>query len=419
MVTVPADLVEQAEHAGLHPMLDFGASTEGKREAQLVHVSAGWRNALPDLAGQGRRWIVSPWVNSGKTDLTDLLALVRPGDRLIIRGRAEDFVKKISSVSALQQFADRRVDIKCISHLHAKVYVRELDGHGTVWLGSANLTRRGSDGDMRAHGNIEAMSGPHPLDARTLTWLEALWDYARPFNLEKLKAEIQKIQQDDQQLQAMMAQSAAGVLTLRVNFKLLQGQMSVPPEWLGMEKGNGVVFPAVKFIDTKQELSRLLTQSKDRLGKNLKKHTTPVNARSGLYVIRAARQYELQQLISAFLKDTQGKSKTLLEAQKHALRQDFVHRFREAVIGFSARLQHPEVDLQVIGEKAGKNFDRYIQNDPFGVTLEYSVPMPNLSDPFDPLTQAVLAEKARPETMLSAASSRTSPRKHVAEERDD
>lgn len=378
-------------------MLDFDSSVEGENKAYMVHVGAGWRIALPDLAGPGRRWIVSPWVNSGKTDLTELLALVGPGDRLIIRGRAEDFVRKISSVSALRQFADRGVEIKRVSHLHAKVYVRELSGEGTVWLGSANLTRRGSDGDMRAHRNIEAMSGPHALDSRTLEWLEALWDHALPFNLEQLNAEIQKIQQDDQQLQAIMAQGAAGVLTLQVNFKLLQGQMSVPPGWLGLVKGNGIVFPAVKFIDAKQELARLLTQSKRRMGKSLKQHTTPVDTRSGLYVIRAARQPEVQGLISQFLAETQNHLAAVLKAQQPALREDFIRRFRGAVSDFGAKRGHLDVDLQAIGEMAGKNFDRYVENDPFGVTLEYSVPVPNLSDPFAPLTQAIFAEKSRPE----------------------
>lgn len=163
----------QAKKAVVHPMLNFDSSVEGENKAYMVHVGAGWRIALPDLAGPGRRWIVSPWVNSGKTDFTELLALVGPGDRLIIRGRAEDFVRKISSVSALRQFADRGVEIKRVSHLHAKVYVRELSGEGTVWLGSANLMRRGSDGDMRVHRNIEAMSGP-------MLWIPGHWNGWRP-----------------------------------------------------------------------------------------------------------------------------------------------------------------------------------------------------------------------------------------------
>jgi len=82
------------------------------------------------------------------------------------------------------------------------------------------------------------------------------------------------------------------------------------------------------------------------------------------------------------------------------MREDFIGRFREAVSDFSARRQHPEVDLQAIGEKAGENFDKYIENDPFGVTVEFSVPLPNLHDPFDPLTQAIFAEQARPESMF-------------------
>lgn len=92
----------------------------------LVHAGAGWRRTLPDLAGPGRRWIVSPWVNSGKTDLTDLLELIEPGDRLIIRGRPEDFIQKMSSVSAIQRYGNEK---PLSRHFRESVHI---DGHQTV-----------------------------------------------------------------------------------------------------------------------------------------------------------------------------------------------------------------------------------------------------------------------------------------------
>ncbi|GGN45657.1 hypothetical protein [Deinococcus daejeonensis] len=86
----------------------------------------------------------------------------------------------------------------------------------------------------------------------------------------------------------------------------------------------------------------------------------------------------------------------MLTGEVEALREDFIRRFRDALLEFRARRPASEIDLPWIEAEAGKNFDEYMRADPFGVAVRYSVPLPHLGDPFDPLTQAIFAEKARP-----------------------
>lgn len=372
-------------------------------EAQ-VHIGYGWRVALRDLAGEGRRWLVTPWVNSGDTDLQDLLTLMAPGDRLIIRGRPEDFRDRMSSFGAVDQFIRRGVEVRRFPHLHAKMYAREDPVAPVVWIGSANLTRRGSHGDLRGHGNYEAMSGPHPFTSAHLETLTELWDNpdrCRVYDRQALEDEVSRLCADAETYAAHLVTGSLGTLSLQLGFRLLRGQMTVPALWLGMPERQGVSFPAVRFVAGDHALSRELNRLRYRLQTTLKKLAVPVAGTPLLYVLPVWKQPEIERALQAFQLRTMGDLEGQFRSEHTALQKDFLARFEVAFAEFT-NVKYPNAwPLETVLPLANEAFNAYVASDPFGVVAQYSVPLPNASDPYDPLFQAVARARQHPRPLES------------------
>lgn len=365
-------------------------------DGNRVHIGCGWDAALADLKGPGRRWLVTPWVNSGDTDLRELLAVMLPGDRLILRARPEDFLHHLSSLSAVDQFRQRGVEVGCVSHLHAKVYVREDPAAPVVWLGSANLTRRGRHGDLRAHSNYEAMSGPHPLSATQLARLEALWQESRPYDRAGLERELIRLRDDEQTYRSQLTTDALATLTLQVGFRLLRGQLTVPARWLGMAERQGVSFPAVRFVAGTHPLTRELTRLRSQLLRQLGDLAVPVDGAEQLYVVPVWKQPLIERVLMAFQEQMRRDLGAQFTAAHGGLRDAFLGRFLGAFVEFSNDKYPSAWPLEAVLPLAGQAFDDYVARDPFGITAQFAVPMPNASDPYDPLFQAVVRARQQP-----------------------
>lgn len=170
-----------------------------------------------------------------------------------------------------------------------------------------------------------------------------------------------------------------------------------------MQQGRGIVFPAVKFVHQQHSLVRATIRMKRELMRRLAEYATPVGGRTGLYAVRASQQEQLQTHTGAFARTAKDTLTATLTGEMETLREDFIRRFRDALLEFRARRPASEIDMPWIEAEAGKNFDDYMRADPFGVSIRYSVPLLQLGDPFDPPTQAIFAEKVRPGRVVAPA----------------
>lgn len=104
---------------------------------------------------------------------------IKSTDRLLVRGRPDDFLSGACSFEGLRMVLNRGLALRASSALHAKVFAFD----DFILSGSANMTARGLaliDG-----ANIE-LGIKSELDQRDLQLLDNLWDQGVPLTLEKL-----------------------------------------------------------------------------------------------------------------------------------------------------------------------------------------------------------------------------------------
>lgn len=363
----------------------------------LVHLAQGWRVALGDLRGPGRRWLVSPWFTTKDMALREC---VQKGDRLLLRGSAEDFLHGKSRLDAIQALQEWGVDVRRVPHLHAKVYAREHEGAGVVWLGSANLSQRGEDGGQHS-GQVEAMSGPHPLTPRTLTELEYLWANSRPFSVSDIQYELDRLVQAREEFREQFLQHAdLGILALRLSFRLLGGQFTIPPHWLGhgsqQAQKDGVRYPSVEFIDPDNSLASrfraFIRAEKRKLGDVLE----DVPGMSGVYLLRTQDQPGVTVFLSQLEAQARQRFEKELEAERAHLRQDFIERFERAFERFLSERSRPRaVTPQVAAQQAAQALDEYLSRDAFRISAQFFLPLRDADDPYSGLAQAMSQVQAR------------------------
>ena len=367
----------------------------------LIHLAQGWRAVLPDLDGPGRRWLFTPWVT---TQDTDLRGLVNRGDRLLIRGDAEDFLTGRSDMKAVQHLTEWGVEVQRMPTLHAKVYAREHEGQGVLWLGSANLSRRGADGGPHSP-QVEAMSGPHLLTGAAITQLEYLWANSKPFSPDDIRIEVERLTSEREQLQQLLLdQAELGALALRLSFRLLSGEFTIPPNWLGhaneQAQRNRVKYPSVEYIDPDTTLAaqfrKFIGTEKRRLNELLEN----VPGMSGLYVLRIEDRLRVQEFLEEIERQARQRfEQQLLQERKH-LRADFTERFQRAFSQFlSERTVHLALKPEVAATQAAEAFDEYTSRDPFRISAQFFIPLRNEGDPDDGLMQAMQRVRARQRLM--------------------
>ncbi|MCP2014389.1 hypothetical protein L1280_001526 [Deinococcus sp. HSC-46F16] len=362
----------------------------------LVHLAEGWRATLQDLDGPGRRWLVTPWLT---TRHADLLGSVQRGDRLLIRGHAEDFLKGMSSLDAVQAFMEWGVEVRRLPNLHAKVYAREHEG-GVLWLGSANLSKLGEDGGAHSR-QVEAMSGPHPLTPAALTKLEYLWSTSRPFNPSDVQHELTRLVQEQEAFRELLLdQAELGVLALRLSFKLLGGQFTMPPDWLGhgneQAQRDRVRYPSVEFIDPDTSLAtrfrKFISAERRKLGDRM----VDVPGISGLYVLRAEDMLSIKTFLGYMERQARQRFEQELHQEREHLRSDFTTRFESAFQRFlSEQTRHMAKTPAQAAKDAAEVFDDYLGRDPFRISAQFFIPLKDADDPHGGLSQAMSQVRAR------------------------
>ena len=124
--------------------------------------------------GEGGWWIVSPFL----TVLPPIAELSDP--KILIRGEIADFLEGSSSMRVVQDLLTNGVEVRTLSNLNAKIYLREGSRNSFACIGSANLTNGG------LKNNIEVMSTPIKVKEDFVKQLRQLWDSARPISLQEI-----------------------------------------------------------------------------------------------------------------------------------------------------------------------------------------------------------------------------------------
>lgn len=362
----------------------------------LVHLAEGWRAVVQDMEGPGRRWLFTPWLT---TRHADLLGSVQKGDRLLVRGHAEDFLKGMSSLDAVQAFIEWGVEVRRMPNLHAKVYAREHDG-GLLWLGSANLSNLGEDGGAHSR-QVEAMSGPHPLAPTTLTKLEYLWSNGKPFSPSDVQHELTRLVQEQETFRTLLLdQAELGVLALRLSFKLLGGQFTIPPDWLGhgneQAQRDRVRYPSVEFIDPDTSLATRFRKFINAEKRKLDDRIEDVPGVSGLYVLWAEDMLSIRTFLSDMERQARQKFEQELHQEREHLRADFTKRFESAFQRFlSEKTSYMAKTPAQAAKLAAEAFDDHIGRDPFRISAQFFIPLKDSDDPHSGLSQAMAQVRAR------------------------
>jgi hypothetical protein len=325
----------------------------------------GWQRALTDLSGDGRRWIISPFITNAIFDLP-----IEPGDRILTAGRAEDFAGGTSQLEPLRQLQEGGIDIRVISRLHAKVYAREVAGGLVGWIGSANLTHSGRD------RNLEAMAGPFRFEPEFVQQLHHTWAEARAFEVDVLEREIMALQHPER------LSNDSPVLAIRLGFKGGEGSLTLNPEWIGLENAvsreswNGVGFPQIPYLrpEAINDVRRVVDKFKRDVQIRLLQHVD-----EGMYLFRADDRSE----VMAALKHLESNLERVARDQaKDALgaRRDFQRRFVDVWQEFAAKQPVP-VRHDAVLEEALARFDAYLREEPIAVRYTFFMPMPGSNDP--------------------------------------
>ncbi|ULH14478.1 hypothetical protein MF271_10575 [Deinococcus sp. KNUC1210] len=345
--------------------------------ADLIHLGVGWRAVLADLDGPGRRWLVTPWLTTREADL---LGLVQLGDRLLIRGNAEDFLSGTSKLEAVQAFQEWGVEVRRMPTLHAKVYAREQDGHGHLWLGSANLSGRGEHGHGWHHSSLEAMSGPHPLTAKACADLESLWANSKPFSVSDVQRELERLVEEREKFRELLLGSAdLGVLALRLSFRLLGGQLTISPDWLGhaneVVQKDRVKYPSVEFIDPETSLASRFRAFMQAEKRKLNDLLEDVPGTSGLYVLRVEDKLKVTAFLSTLEQRARDRFDRELKQEHDHLCTDFTRRFQSAFARFLTESRRGvALNTEQAALQATKAFKEYISRDPFKVSAQFFLP---------------------------------------------
>lgn len=373
-------------------------STAVPEVPDLVHLARGWRAAVRDLEGPGRRWLVTPWLT---TRDADLLGSVQKGDRLLIRGHAQDFLTGMSDLDAVQAFMEWGVEVQRLPNLHAKVYAREYeDKGGVLWLGSANLSNTGENGGPRSK-QIEAMSGPHPLTPNAQLTLENLWNASKLFSPSDIQRELARLVQERETSHALLLdQAEPGVVALRLSFRLLGGQFTIPPDWLGHgseeAQKNGANYPSVDYIASDTSLATRFRKFFNAEKRSLGTQLEDVPGFAGLSVLRTEDMPGVKLFLSNLESRARERFEQDLRHERQYLLEDFKQRFERAFAPFlTEEKRHLAKTARQAALDATEVLDGYLDRDPFRITAQFFVPLKNAEDPSDGLVQAIAQLRAR------------------------
>lgn len=354
----------------------------------------GWQVAMPDLKGEGRRWLICPWIT---TDLPQ--HVLRQGDRVVIRGQPLDFYNNFSNLDALRRISQNsNIEIRRLPKLHAKVYVQE-GGNSVVWVGSANLSHAGRYGNGVDSANIEAMVGPLPLTVEFQKQLERLWEASSPVSVDNLAKEVQSYAQTKDNARAFIEEAVnRQVLAVRLSIRLRTASCTLKPQWLGLSKDespwDAVTFPSIDYINPKSELLVKGRAIIDKVKRDLLK-TLIVEVKgatgSGMYILRMGDRHLLEKQLFLCEDKLSKELKPLLNEQRDVLAKNFIVRFEKAFEQFARKVNliGQRVDIKVVFDEAGRAFDEFIVKNPFAIETEYLIPVNDSSRPNSHIQQAV------------------------------
>ena len=355
---------------------------------------------MADLTGQGRRWLISPWITS------DLPATVlRAGDRVILRGDPADFYHRFSNLETFSALAAiPGVSIRRNKQLHAKVYAQEGAG-GCVWTGSANLSKAARYGQGQGGANIEVMAGPFTIDPGFTQQLETLWEQSRPLTTDTLSQEVDAYAKTRAALQKLQDKALdVSVLAVRLSFYLTAGACTLKPQWLGLpfdeEPWRSINYPSVPYVNTDSAFQQKWRRYVDKIRRDLVRElmvSVTGEIGRGVYIIRAEDQGKVERELNRLEQYLSSTLAPEFEAERANLLKDFMTRFNSTYREFvrANRLMDSRVNPDKVMLAAERAFNEFAAKHPFGINAEYFLPLASKNGGDDNLKRAILTARQR------------------------
>jgi hypothetical protein len=350
-----------------------------------VFLNAGWPKSMPTMDGPGRRW----WVTAFLTSAADYVG-VRPGDRVLIRGRPEDFLSGASSLDVVEQLVAQGHDVRRSEPLHAKMYLRESDNGSAIgWIGSANLTHAGRS-NARWNSNYEVMAGPLPFSRKVIAELKALWSSAVAVDAAYLERVRQAMGHGPDWT------GVGGFLVVHLDVRTPAGAFKIPLRWfVDWSAWNGVV-TSVRYLTTPATTQQGLAGVRKAVTAGFAKWFGERTGARGEFVIESRDQV----LVEAALKEARRLVDKLLPIHAtedlDAALTDFVGRAM-VVVRTQATSRRLKVADEEIARELSEAFQRHVAAKPSQVAYTILAPV---SEPEGALAEAIVRLRTRPRKLF-------------------
>lgn len=326
----------------------------------------GWTSAMRFLEkASGTLWIVSPFITTTPSE-----QLIQ-GARVLTKLKPEDLASGATKASAIRHLIEGGADVRVLSHLHAKVFLRMRASQAVGFSGSANLTKNGSD------RNHEVMTGPETFSSAFIHDLTERWRKAESLSLTKLaeaQAKAERLKENDlarQWIEADVVVIALDVQMLGRSFDLTESRVGVPLE----ERTKGLRPARVDFIKAEDRKlgNEIVTNGLKKLrnGRSGKVAKLTRNGEGRTFAVPVAERDNFQDGIEALNQELQV-AISALAAQHHVRwKADFLKRIQQAAQRYVKA--DPERVKSVLKE-ADERFDAVMER--LDVGLSYSVYLP-------------------------------------------
>jgi hypothetical protein len=360
-------------------------------ESATLRLLGGWRDAVRELGPSPLRW----WITPALADEA-LAAEARPGDRVLVRGDAQDVERGATDLELLRWLVHAGIEVRRHprSNLRAYVALHPEEGgsprRARAWIGSAEATPRGR-GD-RHGGTFEAMAGPFDLSPADLRALDAVWGEAEALDPGRLEEEVRALRRDAER--QAMGTAAGGRWTVRIEIDTGTERWTAPHVRRSAEADGADDDEAVAFLDARDPLRRRVVAFSRALRSSLRGDglalALPGDLGENAYLVAAERAAELRALLDLADDRLSERVGVVLRARRADLARAFSARV-EALLARQAERIPAErgvaPDWSATRAEAMRAFDAFLDGRPVSVRYALGVPL----DSNDPLYAAAMA----------------------------
>lgn len=352
-----------------------------------LRLMTGWRDAVRELGLSPVRW----WITPALSDEA-FAAEVRPGDRVLVRGTADDVERGSTDLELLRWLHHAGVEVRRDPRLHLRAYVAvhpASDGvarRARAWIGSADATRRGRG--ERSGGTREAMAGPFDLDEARLTLLDRLWNDAETIDPTVLEDEVRQLRRDAERIALSHARESRWMVRLEVE---AGSRRWTPPHVRRGTDPDAATSEedSVPYLPSRHPLRRDVVAFSRALRTRLRAEgllaALPGELGTNTYLVAADRAEELRRILSLADRKLRDRFRRRVEGERSELSQDFAARV-DAWLTLHA---DPDSSDQANPLRASaratalRSFETFLDGSPVAVRYALSIPVESNDAAFD------------------------------------